>query len=560
MKRILSIVLLGLLALAACHSPQREAKPCPQEDILYQLTFYRSINPDSVKQILDTLNVDVLSEKERAHYCLQKVGICDAFFKYDDETDSLLQVAKDYFVGSNEKYFESETCEASSRIAFKRGNGEQDKLEWLLKALQSIEQCHHVDERLVRFSNPPMTEQEMIDLKKYTLHFKLGMCYLGNHYTEESLNHLRKAGQYFENTENSSMRFRTANMLGNAYLENEDYDSCLLWYRKGLELAENSGKTEQIAYCHSSMSTFFVCRYENQDYNTEEEGEQLLRQSVAECHKGLALYKERMFLFKDNLYNDLTNSYFQLGQYDSCLYYSEKMLAFYKKHYSNIVPSQWNADLYWRMYKSHEALGHTEEALKYAQLYFETQQAIESQPKAVEQVKNEYDKKLEMMQLQSEQQAKRYRLYLLLALTLVALMLVLGLTFRYRKNNEIETLKREEAYHKLQSEFESASQQAQQAQQALQQRVTELYRSESKDRLKRILAEFTAAYPQAMEKMQANHPDLTEAERHIVVLSFLQFRVKEEAELLGLSTNTVAKYRTNIRKKVGSDPVSNLFK
>ena len=54
------------------------------------------------------------------------------------------------------------------------------------------------------------------------------------------------------------------------------------------------------------------------------------------------------------------------------------------------------------MYQSHEALGHTEEALKYARLYFDMQQAIEKQPKAVEQVKNEYDKKLEINQLHNE--------------------------------------------------------------------------------------------------------------------------------------------------------------
>ena len=102
-----------------------------------------------------------------------------------------------------------------------------------------------------------------------------------------------------------------------------------------------------------------------------------------------------------------------------------------------MVPNEWNSGIYKRMYQSHEALGHTEEALKYARLYFDMQQAIEKQPKAV---------------------------------------------------------------------------------------------------------------------------DLTDTERNIVILSFLGFRSKEEAELLHLSLHTVAKYRTNIRKKVGSDPISNLFK
>jgi DNA-binding CsgD family transcriptional regulator len=162
--------------------------------------------------------------------------------------------------------------------------------------------------------------------------------------------------------------------------------------------------------------------------------------------------------------------------------------------------------------------------------------------------------------LQNEQQGKRYRLYLLLVLTFAALVVVLWLGYRYRKNKEIEILRHEEAYRKLQSEFEAASQQAQKSQQAFQQRVMAIYKSGQEDRLKRILAEFDTIYPQAFEKLQNVHPDLTETECKIVVLSFFGFRIKEEAELLDLSVNTVAKYRTNIRKKMGSDPISRLFK
>lgn len=148
---------------------------------------------------------------------------------------------------------------------------------------------------------------------------------------------------------------------------------------------------------------------------------------------------------------------------------------------------------------------------------------------------------------------QRHRIILFISLLLFASAVII-IVLQYMHKQTIE------AYHQLQTEFEAASQQAQQAHQVLQQRVMELYRSGLDDRLERILAEFTAAYPQGMEKLQANHPELTETECHIVVLSFLGFRVKEEAELLDLSANTVAKYRTNIRKKVGSDPVSNLFR
>ncbi len=545
-------IVWALFLLAAC--AKQSIVSSPQEETLYQLNGCFPQKLDSIIQVLDTLNVEALSEKERAHYCLLKVWTRDHLFLYDSVTDSLLQVAEDCFVGGKDKWFEALTCEALSRIAFKEGKSEQIKLDWLLKAFQSIEQCRHVDERLLRYSEKGLSEQEWIDNYRYKIQLRLGMCYLDNGYHKEGLRYLKPVYTYFSEKQKYNNRFYSTFMLGNAYLALKEYDSCLMCFEQGLEVARNIGQAENVAYYHLSMSMFYRYQFDNQDYENEEDGRQLLQKAISECHQGLALYQDPMFKYKDGLYSELENSYYRLGQYDSCAYYAEKQLDFMKAMHFETVPNQEQA-IFLHLYKSYENLGNQEEALKYAHLYFETQQAIEKQPKAVEQVKNEYDKKIEMMQLQNEQQAKRYRLYLLLALVLLLLVVVVWLSNRYRKNKEIEILRQKEAYRKLESEFQSASQQSLQA---LQQRVMALYQSGQEDRLKRVLAEFVAAYPQGMEKLQANHPDLTDTERNIVILSFLGFRVKETADLLGLSINTVVKYRTNIRKKVDSKAFSDL--
>ena len=550
------ISVLLVLVLVSCKKP---IVPSLQEDVLYQVEGYFGQKPDSVLQILDTLNLDMLSEKERAHYCLLRVCVYDALFKYDKETDSLLQVAENYFVGGKDKYFEARTCEALSRIAFKMGKGEQYKLDWLQKAVESVDQCKHVDERFIRFCPKPTTEQDWLETYKYRLHWRLGMTYLDHGYTREGLDHLKAAEEFYAETQNYYMCFGIDNALGDAYLAIKEYDSCRMYFEKGMQAAKESGNAERIAYCHFSNSMYHRYRFNNQDFENEEDGRQLLWNAIAECHQGLALYEGPMFYYKDALYSELSRCFYLLEQYDSCIYYAEKQIDFMDTMHFEMVPNSENTAIFQRLYKSHEALGNQEKALEYAHRYFEMREAIENQPQAVEQVKNEYDKKLEMMQLQNEQQVKRYRLYLLLALTLVALVAVLWLSNRYHKNKEVEALRQKEAYMKLQSEFEVASQQAQQARQVLQQRVMALYQSGQENRLERILAEFAAAYPQAKEKLQANHPDLSETECQIVALSFLGFRVKEEAELLGLSTNTVVKYRTNIRKKVDSKAVSNLI-
>jgi len=101
---------------------------------------------------------------------------------------------------------------------------------------------------------------------------------------------------------------------------------------------------------------------------------------------------------------------------------------------------------------------------------------------------------------------------------------------------------------------------SQQAQQALRRRVMELYHSKEENKWERILAEFSATYPHAMEKLQSAYPEMTESERNIAILSFLGFRTKEEADILNLSLYTVEKYRTNVKKKANPDLFSNLFK
>ena len=87
----------------------------------------------------------------------------------------------------------------------------------------------------------------------------------------------------------------------------------------------------------------------------------------------------------------------------------------------------------------------------------------------------------------------------------------------------------------------------------------DLYRAKVPNRLERIMDEFEAAYPGAMERVAAAYPELSETERQIAVLNFLHFRAKEEAELMGFAENTILKYRSNLNKKAGSDPISALI-
>jgi tetratricopeptide (TPR) repeat protein len=189
--------------------------------------------------------------------------------------------------------------------------------------------------------------------------------------------------------------------------------------------------------------------------------------------------------------------------------------------------------------------------------------------------------KAEAERRQAEQLAARRRL-VRGVVTAVVVLLVLGLGLwwwmaKRRKEHEAETQTWHEEKQQLQTRMDDALQQLQTVDDALQQlqtqaddalqqaramlpqRVADLYRAKVPNRLERIMDEFEAAYPKALEQLAAAHPELNEVERQMAVLNFLHFRAKEEANLTGYTEGTTLKYRSNLNKKAGSDPISSLL-
>ena len=66
---------------------------------------------------------------------------------------------------------------------------------------------------------------------------------------------------------------------------------------------------------------------------------------------------------------------------------------------------------------------------------------------------------------------------------------------------------------------------------------------------KEIMTEFDMQYPNAEKKLKEALPDFSDSEIDILILWSLTFQIKEMSEILGLSENTVGKYRSNIRQK-----------
>ena len=270
-----------------------------------------------------------------------------------------------------------------------------------------------------------------------------------------------------------------------------------------------------------------------------------------------------------NRYRTIGSVYYGFEQYDSAMVYLEPVLGKYGKR--EIIAARLLHDI--AMIE-----GDTVKANQYALILAEkgataaNSQARASQLNDMFQQHLQWEQeKAEAERRQTEQLAARRRL-VRGVVTAMVVLLVLGLGLwwwmaKRRKEHEAETQTWHEEKQQLQTQVDDALQQLQTVDDALQQlqtqaddalqqaramlpqRVADLFRAKVPNRLERIMDEFEAAYPQALEKLAAAYPDLSETERQIAVLNFLHFRAKEEADLLGLSDNTVNKYRSNLRKK-----------
>ena len=249
--------------------------------------------------------------------------------------------------------------------------------------------------------------------------------------------------------------------------------------------------------------------------------------------------------------------YSDLGRDDSAKYYFEPVFEFEEKSINKRVVSN-----FLRLIALKE--GDTLKANQYAQVMAEnTTSPGESQTrvsKLNEMFQSYLQEKQEAAALRERKKAVKTDLVIVLALVVVLAIATIVILSKHQKRlsaQEAVTQKRlSETAQELKNQVNEA---VQHARTMLPQRVSDLYHSKITNRMERIMAEFEAAYPHALEQLTAAYPDLTQVEQQIAVLNFLRFRSKEEADLLGLTESTIFKYRSNLKKKAGSDPISALI-
>lgn len=352
--------------------------------------------------------------------------------------------------------------------------------------------------------------------------------------------------------------------LGKQFDKLKEYDSASYYYERILEIHPDS---QTLLYRDA------VCMLALSEYSAHHDTLASL-DSLKRMASQAANEDERLgrFVGIGSIYQDM-------GQYDSAKVYLEPVLGKYGKR--GKVAARLLRDI---------ALieGDTVKANQYAQFLIEDVTSAANSQARVSQLNDMFQQHLQWEQekaeaerRQTEQLAARRRLVRgVVTAVVVLLVLGLGLWWRMakrRKEHEAETQTWHEEKQQLQTQVNDALQQLQTVDDALQQlqtqaddalqqaramlpqRVADLYRAKVPNRLERIMDEFEAAYPGVMERVTTAYPNLTKTETQLFVLSFLQFRAKEEADLLGLSQNTVLQYRSNLRKKTENASISSFL-
>lgn len=546
--KTLSFLFALLSGFSSCR--QSNVSPPLQEDLLYQIECFSPTNSDSAARILYTLNVAALSEKEKAHYFLLKIKVCRLLDHYDATVDSMLHIIEKQFIGSDDKYYEAKVYWMLAGKALADGSGKHVMLEEMLNALQSVEECRHVDERLVRFSPIPTDEQTIIDRLKYDIHNQLGTVYGMCGYWRDACNHLKLADDYYAEHQDYKSRIKTAYQLGFTYLGLQEYDSCLLCYQNGLLAAEALNDTAKCAEYHHNIAYNYLYLFDNQPKKSEEEKQQWLRMSVSENLKSLSLLGNGV----SDVYESLASGYYWLQRYDSTIYYALKVIELDNPNdpYNNLDRA------YLHLQRSYQILGDYENAAHYADLYIKTLDRDRGQEqKAIAEVNDEYEKQIEIQQLQSEQQLKRMRLYLLMAALVIVFLVVVLLFYRHQKENEVKNLRLSQEKQQLQKNYDDKERLSSEA---LRMRMQTVYKERNDNLYDRLVTEFNAVYPNALSEFSVAHPELTDTERAICLLSFFSFRVKEIAYILDLRENTVSKARLAIKKKTGVEDLAEIVR
>jgi len=395
----------------------------------------------------------------------------------------------------------------------------------------------------------------------------VGMVCYEQFLLEEAIIRFKGARKYFRLAGNDKNEIVTFNLIGNCLLIDGERDSALVYYRKGIELADQGGIMGEQVGLRIGIG---VAYREIKDYS----------QSKAFFKEALTFPVDS--LEKARLYYNLALVSEQEDDGDSSRYYIAKSLRNLPKKEDNFLM----ANIYQIWSTIEEKDGHYLQALEHERRYTDYLIAIldEDESRAVMEIQKKYDFQL-LQNRNIRLQIERQRLLLVVSLLLLSLFILFFLFYRRSVRRREELLNAEQRIYQLKELARSFDEREVSFRSVLLRHFEILKKAallegylkeEEKKKAQHLLRRFNEiVYGEEnldwdllyrtmndlqdgiFDRLRKLFPQLDELEFRICCLAYAEFSNTEIGILLKYQTNTVKAKKSVVRKKIGMETAEN---
>ena len=508
---ILSI-LISILIFAHCKSHRYELSP-----ELLQIDNLMWLQPDSATRELSRFwanyNIDSTDAFNKHYFNLL---VSEALFKggYPQSNRKRLLKAVDYFDTTD--YWLSARAHYMNGVGLKANDS-------MIEAL--CEYLHVLDIMDEHIPTPPHTRFMML------IHCRIGDLFSDQYMQEPAIVCYENALKY--NALGECVPFERSTLLhklGYQYDKLQKYDTARHYYNEALSLMSDTSNSSY------QNLLFYIAMLDCTSGDDFENG-------IIKAKKLVSSMPEP---YRDWRYVNIGLMYYGAKQNDSSLVYLHKAFD----HSTNPKLQSYVAEFIHEIYESQ---GDTLKMAEFAEYLIE-KPSNERVSMARVSTLNSMFQDYQTRHQERLQQQNRKRAIICVSIAIVILLLVVFIIVKLRnKKRTIENQKLQEEKLRVQKDYENSKHQQFEA---LRKRVKSLFDEKKNHSLPLIINEFKSVYPDVLNNISKEYPNLTETEKNILILTLLNFRIKEEAEMLNLSENTVMKYRSNLKKKVEFDQIS----
>ena len=514
MKKLYIIlsILISILVFAHCRSHKHELSP-----ELLHIDSLMWLQPDSATRELSRFwanyNIDSTDAFNKHYFNLL---VSEALFKggYPQSNRKRLLKAVDYFDTTD--YWLSARAHYMNGVGFK---AEDSVVEALYEYL------HVLDIMDTHIPTPPHPRFMML------IHCRLGDLFSDQYMQEPAIICYENALRYNDCGETNPLtRSYLLQDIGFQYDKLQKFDTARYYYNEALRFLPD---TTDVLY---PKVLFYLAMLDCTSGSDFEHGIVELKRLASQCSESN----------RDWRYVNIGLIYQEAGPVDSALVY-------FQKAFDTGINDAMKSFVAEFIYEIYENQGDTLKMTEFAKYLIEKPSNERVSMARVSTLNSMFQDYLTRHQERLQQQnRKRAIICVSIAVAIILLMVFIIVKFRNKKRI-IENQKLQEEKQRLQTDYENSKRQQFEA---LQKRVKSLFDEKKNKSLPFIINDFNLVYLDNLNDIYKEFPNLSETEKNILILTLLNFRIKEEAVILNLSENTVMKYRSNLKKKVDFDMIS----